>query len=359
MFKNYLKIIFAYIKGCYFSFFYSEHIVLEKGKKYAFVMLAADYNNLGDLAITRAQYEFLRKHLSSEYQVLIIYHKDTYKYYRSIKKQIDKYSIITLIGGGNNGSLYDFIEAPRRFILRKFRKYRIISFPQTVVFNEERKMLPYKKVFVMLCNKCVDLTVVAREKDSYNIYKSLLDKSVEVLLSPDIVFSYEIPLKKPVRENFVAFILRNDKEKLLSINTQNEIIDYIKIKFNDYVFIDTCDINAKHGIDTVIEEYLEILQHCKLAVTDRLHGMILCYITRTPCMVFPINNYKIESTFKSWLVGQNFIKFNKKSINNCNLTDLFYELENIDTIKCSNLFNEFNNLVNALTVKKFTEKGRL
>ena len=51
-------------------------------------------------------------------------------------------------------------------------------------------------------------------------------------------------------------------------------------------------------------------QKSELVITDRLHGMIFCYITKTPCIVMPNNNHKILMTYeknsksqdKKWLI---------------------------------------------------------
>ena len=39
----------------------------------------------------------------------------------------------------------------------------------------------------------------------------------------------------------------------------------------------------------------------KLVVTDRLHGMILCLLSGTPCLVLPNSNHKIRQTQSDWL----------------------------------------------------------
>lgn len=39
-----------------------------------------------------------------------------------------------------------------------------------------------------------------------------------------------------------------------------------------------------------------------MVITDRLHGMIFCYITNTPCLVFQNNIYKVRETYE-WIKG--------------------------------------------------------
>ena len=57
-------------------------------------------------------------------------------------------------------------------------------------------------------------------------------------------------------------------------------------------------------LDNLIKSYSEY----RIIITDRLHGMILCYITNTPCLIFKNTNHKISGSFKKWLKEkQNFI----------------------------------------------------
>ena len=46
----------------------------------------------------------------------------------------------------------------------------------------------------------------------------------------------------------------------------------------------------------------------KLVITDRLHGMIFCAITGTPCIVFSNYNHKVKGSLK-WLEHLNYIRF--------------------------------------------------
>lgn len=45
-----------------------------------------------------------------------------------------------------------------------------------------------------------------------------------------------------------------------------------------------------------------LFKSAKLVITDRLHGMIFCYLTNTPCLVFQNNNHKVRETYE-WIKG--------------------------------------------------------
>ena len=86
----------------------SEKIPLNNTKKKIYIFLAANYGNFGDIAITYAQREYLTKILP-DYEIIEIPASKFYNYYRFLKKNITKHDIITIVGGGNLGNLYENI----------------------------------------------------------------------------------------------------------------------------------------------------------------------------------------------------------------------------------------------------------
>lgn len=296
--KGLLSLISRDLKAEYISSFKRERITVE-GDKIAYVMLAANYNNLGDIAITKAQEEFLRENLP-DYHIVIVPYDKTFQYYHSIKSTINDRTIITLIGGGNSGSLYEFIEWPRRFILRHFRNARIISFPQSV-FYEQSLVGQLKRIaYIRLCKKCRNLTIVAREKISYDTYKAMFGDSVHIMLTPDIVFSLK-HITEEKKSNGCVFVFRDDKEKLLTDEQQMQITEKIKKNYEIITYSDTCNVKIEGNGYQELMDFLRMLEKHELVITDRLHGMILSYIAHTPCIVLDNNNHKIMSTYNTWL----------------------------------------------------------
>lgn len=308
--KQYIKIILMYIKGYIKYLFPSKNfkLSLQKGKKYAIIFCAADYNNLGDLAITIAQEKFLKDKLGENTEIIKVSESNIYYAAKDISKLNKNDILITIIGGGNNGSLYEFIEAPRRFLLRVFKNYTIISFPQSCYFEQEDYALPYKKEFIKCCKKCQNLTLVAREQNTYNAYREMGLKNI--ILVPDIVFYLDNSESDIINERFnkIVYILRNDKEKKLTTDMQERLIYHTSKLFKQACCLDTCDIKYNDNSEELLFNFLEKIKNVEMVLTDRLHGMILCYITNTPCIVIDNNNGKIKSTHNTWLTNQNFIK---------------------------------------------------
>ena len=327
MLREWAKIKFLYIRALIVAVLKREKIEVKKNKQ-AFVMLAAEYNNLGDIAITYAQERFLKEHLPNDYEVIVIPYHKTFRVYFSMKKIVNKDTIITLIGGGNAGTLYEFIEYPRRFILKKFRKNKIISFPQSVYYGNSKKYVQYKKEFVKLCKKCDKLTLVAREKLSYERYKKMLGDTIDILLVPDIVFSLDMSTEDE-REG-ASIILRDDKEKSKDTQKQSQVLKYVKTHFDKVSYNDTCDVCISGNGYKEFFEYVLNLSRKEFAITDRLHGMILSYITITPCLSFDNNNHKIKSTYDTWLYDQDLIKMYEK--------DTFKEIDTYGNRKSLNKY---------------------
>ena len=98
----------------------------KKKDKKIVLALAADYGNLGDVAITYAQRKFLEKKFPN-YEVIEIPISETYKNMKSLKRVIGKDDVITIIGGGNFGNLYQEIEDMRQAFIKTFKKNTVVS----------------------------------------------------------------------------------------------------------------------------------------------------------------------------------------------------------------------------------------
>ena len=134
--KGFKKLIPLKIKQMIFTIVKKEEVTLAKGKR-IFVFLSADYGNIGDLAISKAQRNFLKDNLT-DYEVFPVPISKTRIWLGSIKKQVTSDDIITIIGGGNMGSLYPDIEDLRQLVIRSFPCNRVVCFPQTLDWDESQ-----------------------------------------------------------------------------------------------------------------------------------------------------------------------------------------------------------------------------
>lgn len=328
------------------SLSYFKNTEINKLKKYAYIFLAADYGNLGDVAITYAQTKFLQDNLGSEYKVLEIPISKSLEGLHFVKKHIKQGDIVTTVGGGNLGDMYDQIEYIRQLVVRFFPNNKIISFPQTFDFSDTESGNKALDVAKKVYNGRPNLYMVARERTSYELMKKHFNKA-NVFLTPDIVISLDKQQTERKRKG-ALLCMRQDKEMNLTNGQKAFIENKIRSHFEEVTNYDT-HINRDNL--SVKEREIELnkiwnaFSSAELVVTDRLHGMIFCYITNTPCLVFQNNNHKIRETY-DWIKENSNINlitdFSEEEISS------FFNRENFNIGSLPPLENEYKPLINIL-----------
>ena len=322
-----------------------KNVNVEASKNQAYIFLAADYGNLGDVAITYAQTKFLQEH--SKYQVIEIPISKSLEGLWFVKRHIKKGDLITTVGGGNLGDMYDQIEYIRQLVVTFFPNNKMISFPQTFDFAETisgaKALNSAQKVY----NKHKDIHFVAREQTSYALMKKYFNKT-QVYLTPDIVISLNKSQPEKKRKG-VVICMRKDKEKKLSEHQSDFVLKQIKDRFKHISYYDT-HINQNNLIiqqrDSELNKIWDAFRGAELVVTDRLHGMIFCYITNTPCLVFQNNNHKVRETY-DWIKGNANINLVKEFSEEHIIT--FFKKDsysNGDLIEIDDKYNPIKHLIN-------------
>jgi pyruvyl transferase EpsI len=285
--------------------FPTENSELNKYKysKKIFVFLCAFYQNMGDMAITLGQEKFLKDNFP-EREIILIPAYRTYHWMKQIKKITNKDDIITIIGGGNMSDSYWQLEDARRFVIKNFPGNKIVSFPQTIDFIDEKELKKTIKTY----SRNKNLIVFARERNSFNKMQKLF---THVELCPDIAL-YLNDFKFDIQRCGAMLVFRNDNEKLLKEETSEIIKAALALKYKDISEDDTVNIppedcTPEHFRNTV-EKFLLKIASKELVVTDRLHCMIFCAITHTPCIALDNSNGKISGIYNEWLKDFCFIR---------------------------------------------------
>lgn len=278
----------------------------QEGKR-CFVFLAANYGNLGDVAITYAQEKLLSEELP-EYHIIDVPVSDTVISIGQIKKTIRPDDIITIVGGGNMGDLYFDIELLRLLVVKSFPKNKILLFPQTIQFSDSKEGKSLLKLAKKIYPRHKNLVMMAREKTSFAKMQEYFPM-VNVKLLPDIVMILS-DLFSPINwRNGVICCLRNDKEKGNAEEDIKFLREYFEKKKIPIKNRDTHIGNVNLSIKQRKEELESIwndFSKSSLVVTDRLHGMIFGFITGTPTLVLPNNNFKIQGCFE-WIKDCGYI----------------------------------------------------
>jgi pyruvyl transferase EpsI len=324
---------------------YFKNINIDIAKNQVYIFLAADYGNLGDVAITYAQTKFLQK--NSDYQVIEIPISQSLEGLWFVKKHIKTGDLVSTVGGGNMGDIYGQIEYIRQLTIRFFPDNKIISFPQTFDFSETARGQKALKLAKKTYNNHKNLHIVAREQTSFNLMRKNFSKA-QVLLTPDIVLSLDKTEPAKPRKG-VLICMRKDAEKSLTDAQSDFIIQTIKNHYSDVRFYDTHIHKNKLSVkdrEEALQEIWNAFKSSELVVTDRLHGMIFCHITGTPTLVFQNNNHKVRETFE-------WIKENKKitlckDFDEVELLKYFKIKQNINEPKLSILIAEYQNLIKIL-----------
>ena len=298
MFKRFISDLFnqSFLHQFYDSLFRAKKVEnFQKGAKTIFFMMCPNYGNIGDQAICVATIKFLQDNFK-EYNLCTLDLVDTYKCYRFIKENIKPDDMIILQGGGNFGDLYLYIEKYRRFIIKKFKKTKIISMPVTCNFKFRRQL----KRSVNLYCKHPRFLIFARDNKSFEFLSKNFKNRVEFL--PDIVFYLYnfITKSKPAFErNNIILLLRSDIEQYNKTDRDKIINAFFSNSNNVFVFDTVVDRMISDSMrENEVMNFIKILSTAKLVVTDRMHGMILSVLTKTPCLVLKTKDGKLEETFE-------------------------------------------------------------
>ena len=321
------------------------------GRKKILIALAADYANLGDVAITHAQAKFLKACLPG-YEVLTFPCASTFIKMKALKSVCTPDDIVTIVGGGNMSDLYDSLEDARRFVIGHFPNNKIISFPQTINFSDTPKGRKELRKTIQVYGMHKNLHLVAREPVSFEIMKRTFP-ATPVYLAPDIVLSLAISELERSRQG-VLLCVRDDAESAFPSGERSEFVNRLTTSIVNVCVTDTViPINDRLPIAERVAQFkslLAIFLRSEVVVTDRLHGMIFSAITGTPCFVLQNNNHKINATHYAWLRSLPHIRMGE-GFDTGKALRMVEELRNIDrrTIHRPDLSEHFEPLKRVIT----------
>lgn len=303
------------VKRAVRNIFFTQRLTLPKGPR-AFIFLAADYGNIGDLAITAAQESFLSKTLCG-YTVIRVPISKTRTQLQSITKQINPNDLVTIVGGGNMGSLYPDIEELRQLVIRSFPGNRVVCFPQTLDWDASAVSKKAIRRIVKVYSGHGDIHVFARESITRDKLGELFSQhpNVKVGYTPDIVLSASGQILGGTDSNEASGILkclRDDKERSLDEENALRLDRAIAACGEPITVTDTHAGGARLAEDVcakLVANKVSQFRSAKLVVTDRLHGMILSVLAGTPCLVIPNANHKIRQTWLDWLGARPLVRF--------------------------------------------------
>ncbi|MFV0559284.1 MAG: polysaccharide pyruvyl transferase family protein, partial [Enterococcus sp.] len=213
-----------------------------------------------------------------------------------------------LVGGGNFGNRYPFLEYSRQFLIEQLSDFPCISFPQTLEFSEDSVGLKAFANAVRIYEKN-QVILVARDRQSAQRFSD--NFATQSLLVPDIVLSQKRvnPEHEKNREG-VLFCLREDEERGEGLSTLAQ--EQIQANFQKASWRDTTSTDKLMRLEereALLFTLWEEFSKAELVVTDRLHGMIFAAIHGTPCLVLDTCNHKVKYVYEQWLKENERILF--------------------------------------------------
>ena len=311
-------------------------------KNRVFIIGTPKHGNIGDIAILIAQEKLPREYFG-ENKIIELESSFFVRNIGKLKKIIDSNTLLLLHGGGYLGSLWKNEEEMFRTVITEFPDNKVIVFPQTIYFSDDEEGKKVYNESKEIYEKKQNLVICCRERYSYKYMQEKFPK-VKIILVPDIVlfngfqnFNYE--------RKDALFCLRKDKEKVNNSfkDIEKEIKKYkMKIDYTDTVILGK-NIYSNNQKSKIVNSKLKEFSKYKIVVTDRLHGMIFAYITKTPCIVYENTSYKIKGVY-SWIKQCGYIKMHDEG----NVKELIKEILNCDKAENNDVIKEFKPLINEI-----------
>lgn len=272
--------------------------------KVAYLVLTPEHTNLGDHAIASEEAKLLQS-LGIDYIEITGQQLETMRHNKTLG--VMNKTPILINGGGNMGTLWFDVEQLMRDIVKANPKSPIFILPNTIFYEDSdygRKELEISK---KLYNSHKHLTIYAREESSLAVMKGAYKN---VKLVPDMVLHRDECADGSLRSGCLT-CLRNDLEKTVSSEESAVIAEQLQQLFGNRVAV--TDTHAIQNVpigqrEAELTKKFDEFRSAELVVTDRLHGMIFCAITGTPCIVINSKSPKVRGCY-DWIKHLEYIRF--------------------------------------------------
>ena len=280
----------------------------KKNPNTVFLLLTPEHGNLGDHAIASAETELLTG-LGVNY-IEITGQKLNEMMWQNRLDLLNGFPIL-INGGGNLGTLWMDVEILERTIIQKNPRSRILILPNTAYYEDTDKGREELRKSIQIYNRHKHLTIFAREQISYDFLKSSFRN---VRLVPDMVLLLNKNGYCGERKGCLL-CLRSDCEKTRTIQQDEMIRKQAELLFHNQV--SETDMIVQGGVsvadrESALKAKYTQFSGAELVITDRLHGMIFCAITGTPCIVVNSKSPKVRGCYE-WIKHLDYIRFAERA----------------------------------------------
>lgn len=282
-------------------------------------------SNVGDSLIWLGEIAYLESR-----KIPIRYVSDLHNHNsQSLRKALEKSSVILMHGGGNFGTLWPQVQASRLQVLNDFPGVSVIQMPQSIHFNDDRVLEETKQAI----RQHGSFTLVVRDQPSYDLASSQFD--CKVFLCPDMAF-FIGSIASNKHSDYDRFILsRTDHEKSnnwiddlprLGSGVSIDLNDWLDQGFSERLLsrIQRHTSSLRLQLDpsnTGLLKLWNVLAQARLArgkallergqvvISDRLHVHILSILLNKPHVLIDNSYGKLGNLHKAWTMPYKGVKF--------------------------------------------------
>lgn len=278
-----------------------------------------NHTNIGDNLIWAGELEFLEKNIPHK----CAYSANVWNYRAS---EIEHVDTILFHGGGNWGDLYRECQEFRLDVCKRFKNKRIIVFPQTVCYLDEKLLKSDNGIL----NQHPDLYVCARDQVSYDMLKNS-NVTYHLLLLPDMAFFLGFTQKtEKTNRNLLLSRIDNERKSDISVHSDNKIdimdwptfsnnqflhkvnnklfefknrlsVIFQKSKLTSWIVDPVYGLNNRKNREIYIQKGVEFLNKYDRIYTTRLHGLILGTLLGKDIYILDNKYGKCMNYYNTWL----------------------------------------------------------
>lgn len=268
-----------------------------------YLILTPEHDNLGDHAIAQAELQLFREH---SIKVIEVTGSELQRRRECGMLRLMNGRKIFVHGGGYLGTLWFSAEMLLRAVIVQNPRSKIIVLPNTIYYEDSEHGHRELDKSVAIYNSHKNLTLYFREEKSFQIASGLYRN---VKLMPDMVM-YLNYCEPRFERNGCILCLRSDHERTLSEEERASVLSQATALFGDRICYRDMIFGSRISPadrEKVLEQQFEAFKRAELVITDRLHGMIFCAITGTPCIVLNSKSHKVRGCYE-WLKHLDYIR---------------------------------------------------
>ena len=288
---------------CYAIGAIKKQLEVDITQKRIWYFCVSTHSNLGDQAQACCIEKYFRKFFSDH--IVFKLSNNAFDFYEEkilmiLKEKIKETDLIFFQSGYTFTGIHPY-ENMHRKIVENFPYNKIVFLPQTVKFKNQKILENVQNFY----GKYDNIYFFARDKISYDIYKSIFPEHRNVHCFPDIVTTeignYDFNNNE---RNGILLCVRNDVEKLYSFQE----ISLFKEKLQKIAKVSLSDTNSETKENSLkeywkkIEETIDDYAQYQVIITDRYHGTIFALIANTPVIILKTTDHKVV-TGADWFEG--------------------------------------------------------